>query len=227
MKHKKIIRHSLSDQAENLIKERILSLDFEPGERMVVDKLADELGVSRTPIREGLRILAQQGLVNYDGKTYSIFNPGRHDIEEIFVIRKALEPAAAGLATKHISKEKIEDLHQLFEQHSSTNNEQTLVKIDIYFHDVIVSGAGNQRMERILSDMRSQFRLIRGWVAKRNMAEIGENINIPEIDTLNEHHRIFEYIQQRDPEGAAEAMLLHLEKGRERMIHNLFDPPAV
>ncbi|WP_319559057.1 GntR family transcriptional regulator [Marispirochaeta sp.] len=166
MKQKKVVRLSLSEQAESLIKERILALDFGPGERIVVDKLAEELGVSRTPIREGLRILVQQGLVNYNGISYSIFNPTKEDIEEIFIIHKALEPVAAELATNKISAERIADLRMLFSHNPPRDDEQSLVEIDVHFHNAIVAGAGYWRLEQILSNMQSQFRLIRGWVAK-------------------------------------------------------------
>ena len=227
MEQKKVIRHSLSEQAELLIRERIIALDFGPGERMVVDTLAAQLGVSRTPIREGLRSLVQQGLVNYDGKSYTLFSPTITDIEEIFTVRKALEPVAAQLATERISPEGLEDLRLLFKQHSLIEADQALAEIDVHFHNAIMAGAGNKRIEQILSNMRSQFQLIRSWVAKRNKEEIGERQNLPEIETINEHRIIFEYILKKNSEEASRAMYEHLENGRLRMIHNLFDPPVV
>ncbi|MBC7294664.1 MAG: GntR family transcriptional regulator, partial [Thermoleophilia bacterium] len=68
----RIIRQSLSQQAGEAIKKRILSLDLPPGTRLVVDTLAEELGVSRTPVREALRELVSQGLVTYDGNSYTV-----------------------------------------------------------------------------------------------------------------------------------------------------------
>ncbi len=227
MSERKIIRHSLSEQAEILIREKILSLEYEPGERLVVDKLADDLEVSRTPVREALRNLAQQGLVNYDGKIYSLFFPISGDIEEIFTIRKALEPVAAELAVNRIAPEAIDELRLLLDQHTSREDDISLTEVDVHFHDVIVESAGNQRMKQILANMRYQFRLIRGWVAKRNRLEISGKANVLEIDTINEHRKIFDSLIAHDPESAAAAMAEHLAKGRRRVLHNLFETDSL
>ena len=209
------VRSSLSDQAAELIKNRIFSLEFSPGERLVVEKLADEIQVSRTPVREGLRVLVQEGLVHYDGKSYTIFNPTVADVEEIFIIRQTLESLAARCAADKMPAEEIERLRAIFSSYESGVSRQSVVEIDLMFHDAVVRGAGNSRLERIVENMREQFRLIRNWVAETTEEGTQEN------DTVHEHKRVLESIARRDGDAAAKAMALHLENGRRRTIANL------
>jgi DNA-binding GntR family transcriptional regulator len=209
------VRSSLSDQAADLIKERIFNQEFAPGERLVVEKLADEIQVSRTPIREGLRVLVQEGLVNYDGKSYTIFNPTMEDVKEIFAIRQALESLAARCAATNMPPEEIEHLREIIREYESGNSKHSLVEIDIKFHDALIHGAANSRLERIVANMREQLKLIRNWVAE------GIEEGTQESETIQEHQQVLDGISRRDGLTASEAMMRHLDNGQRRTIKNL------
>ena len=211
---------SLSDKAMEMVRERIFALEFSPGERLVVDKLAEDLQVSRTPIREGLRLLVQQGLVTYDGKGYSIFHPTAKDVEEILVLRQTMESLAARLAAENMPENEINRLRVLWKEYKEYNKDSSrkaMGVVDFQFHDAILKGADNGRLERIVADMRGQFRLIRSWMA--------DNLHAGPInqETIEEHIKVLECIAARDSQGAYTAMAEHIEKSRKRTIHNLFD----
>jgi DNA-binding GntR family transcriptional regulator len=215
MERRIAVRSSLSDQAADLIKARIFNQEFAPGERLVVEKLADEIQVSRTPIREGLRVLVQEGLVNYDGKSYTIFNPTIGDVQEIFIIRQALESLAARCAAANMPPEEIEQLREIIREYESGNSKHSLVEIDIKFHDAVIHGAANSRLERIVANMREQLKLIRNWVAE------GIEEGTQESETIQEHQQVLDGISRRDGRAAAEAMTRHLDNGQRRTIRNL------
>ena len=162
----RIIRQSLSEQAADAIKSRILSLDFPPGMRLVVDSLAEELGVSRTPVREGLKALVSQGIVTYNGNSYAVTAYSRQDVENLFAIRRALEALAAFQAAQRMPAKALDDLRSLCEegkQHIDAEDTELLITLDLRFHELIADGSGNERLVRLLDNLREQSWLIRRW----------------------------------------------------------------
>jgi DNA-binding GntR family transcriptional regulator len=160
----RLIRQSLSQQAGEAIKRRILSLDLPPGTRLVVDVLAEEMGVSRTPVREALRELVSQGLVTYDGNSYTVTRYTRRDVEEIFAIRRALEVLAARQAAERISPQALQELRALCEEGVRRLRERDakfLVEMDSRFHEIIAEQSGNTRLQSMLASLRDQAWLIR------------------------------------------------------------------
>ncbi len=214
---KKESPRSLSEKAMVMIRERIFALEFSPGERLVVDKLAEDIDVSRTPIREGLRLLVHQGLVTYDGKGYSIFHPTARDVEEIIVLRQSMESLAARLAAEHMEEAEIKRLLEIWSGYNADPSSKAQGEVDMEFHEAILKSADNHRLERVVGEMRGQFRLIRNWMAD-NLADGPVN-----RETVGEHLKVLNCIAARDSEGAAQAMHEHIENSRKRTIHNLFD----
>ena len=133
----KPLREIVSDALRQAIRDGLLP----PGERLMEIPLAEELGVSRTPIREAIRILEQEGLVVMIPRrgTY-VADMSLKDVTEVFELRSILEELAAELAAERITNEEIEALEQHLVEIGNYMNENNLDKVvqaDILFHEIL------------------------------------------------------------------------------------------
>ncbi len=214
----RIIRSSLSEQAAEKVKSWILSLRLNPGERLIVDNLAEKLEISRTPIREGLQKLVSQGLVAYDGKSYSVMTFSQRDIENLFEIRCALETLAARQASERMSEELIDDLWSCYEEFQAQQPEKDIKEAlshDMRYHRIIREGAGNLRLKTMLDTLHNQI----WWVIYQIYA--GKPDEYKSRLSLPEHLAILKCIAARDGKGAAEAMERHLHRSESDMFLDL------
>ena len=127
------------------IRDAILSGDFPAGMRLTELQLADEMGVSRTPIREAIRNLEQEGLVVMIPRRGAyVADVSIHDINEVYEIRTALETLAAGLAAERIEDSEIEEMDKYLiatRTYVSRLDYAKIVEMDTAFHDVIYKAA--------------------------------------------------------------------------------------
>ena len=210
----RIVRRSLSEQVAERLKVRILSLGLEPGRRLLTDALAEELGVSRTPVREGLKELVKEGLVTYDGKSYAVKTFSRRDAEEILSIRRALEVLAARQAGANITAGQLHELQGLqsqSEERLDKGDIQSLVEIDFRFHELIADASLNSRLRMLTTGLREQIFLSHRWSFDPGQL----------ARTIAEHGGILRALLSRDPEMAAQAMSEHLERVAERTLAKL------
>ena len=139
----------------NTIKERILAGTYSPGERLITNDLANELGVSRMPVREALqRLEAATGLVTlipHKGATVNVVS--QDDIVEVFHMRAVLEGLAARLACPHMSKSGIDELARINEQildHGDAIGEESFLELNWQFHSRIWKAADSPRLVQTL-----------------------------------------------------------------------------
>ncbi len=211
----RIQRISLSQQVIDRIKEQILNLDLPPGSRLVVDTLAEELGVSRTPVREGLKELTVRGLITYDGKSYVVTTYVRQDIEELFTLRRTLEIVAASSAALKINKENTETLRRLLKESDEfyrQKDTEELISSDIRFHEYIAAWSENRRLGQLLDVLQDQTWHVRRWLFLPELVEYVES------RTIDEHSKILKCIENHDCEGAGNLMDEHLRRGEQRTL---------
>lgn len=215
-------RRYLCDEVMNIIKERIFSLQYDRGNRLLVEALAQELEVSMTPVREGLKGLVAEGLVVYDGKSYSVFNPDEKEMTDIFRIRRSLERLSASLAAEHMKASEIEALYPLFTESSISRciaDYSELIRIDKLFHKKILEGANNKRLESMLETIEEQCWLIRAW---------GYSKSFPKWyieKTAEEHLEVLDTIKNHEVDKAAMSMEKHIIYGEKRIWESLKDIP--
>ena len=164
------------------IRQAIVDGVFSPGERLMEIQLADEMGVSRTPVREAIRKLELEGFVVMIPRrgTY-VADISIKDINEVYEIRTSLEVLAAGLAAERISDEELETMQRLLVeigQHIEDGNIEKIVEIDTAFHDVLYKASRNKRLAGIINNLREQITVIR----RRSMMYPGRLQN-----TMEEH----------------------------------------
>ena len=195
------------------LREAIRSGVLKPGERLMEIQLADELGVSRTPVREAMRKLELEGYVIMLPRrgTY-VANISIRDINEVFEIRTTLDALASGLAAERITEEELEQLERLLVsigENIETRNMKKVVEDDMEFHDILYKASRNQRLVGIISNLREQMTRFRSM----SMSYPGRLKK-----TLEEHRRLVEAIAQRDVELAQKLAVEHMENSEQTLL---------
>ena len=195
----------LRDVEFNTLREAILKGDLKPGERLMELQLASKLGVSRTPIREAIRMLEQEGLaVTTPRKGAEVAKMTLKDMEDVLEIRDALDELAVRIACQKISDEQLkqlEDMKELFEKSTQTGNVKKIAEADVTFHDVIYEATGNPKLVTLLNNLREQ-------VYRYRVEYIKDPKNYPTL--IAEHEAILESLKNRDVKNAVEAMHVHV-----------------
>ena len=195
----------LRDVVFNTLREAILKGDLKPGERLMELQLASKLGVSRTPIREAIRMLEQEGLaVTTPRKGAEVAKMTLKDMEDVLEIRDALDELAVRIACQKITDEQLkqlEDVKELFEKNTQTNNVKNIVEADVSFHDVIYEATGNPKLVTLLNNLREQ-------VYRYRVEYIKDPKNYPTL--IAEHEAILDSLKNRDVKNAVEAMHVHV-----------------
>ncbi|WP_078547773.1 GntR family transcriptional regulator [Litchfieldia alkalitelluris] len=146
----KLDNRSLSDDVASLIRKMILNGTLKPGERINQAQLAEQMEISRGPIREALRLLQNEGLIKHEtNKGTFITTLSSQDAYEIYTLRALLESEAAKLAYQHLQEKDFEKLERLIVEFHQALQEKDLEKearVDIEFHHVIVSASKHQRL---------------------------------------------------------------------------------
>lgn len=204
---------SLVHQAYVWIKERILNFHFKPGESLTDREIAEELGMSRTPVREALRLLEHEGLLmSSPRRGWQVRPLGLEDIREIFDVKIVLESAMARWAAACPDQEKRRALQECLarmKEATAQKDTQAWVRADIDLHNVIFEMAGNRRAARIIQQLNEQWWRVRiGLVSMEGRME----------RSLHEHEAIVASILAGDEEAAERQMREHLEGVRQELL---------
>ena len=133
---------ALSQQIANTLKEEILSGKYPPGVRIRQEAIADQFGASRSPVREALRILEADGLINLVAHTGAwISHLSLTECEEMYQLRERIEPLLLRLSIPHLTSSVIEELQELITQMESTTEVERFLKLDRQFHLLTYSRA--------------------------------------------------------------------------------------
>ena len=151
----------LRDVVYNTLREAILKGELKPGERLMELQLASKLGVSRTPIREAIRMLELEGLaVTIPRKGAEVAKMTVKDMEDVLEVREALDELAAKIACNKITEEQLQTLSKVkdaFEESTKTTDIKQIAMYDEKFHDVIYESTGNVRLVNLLNNLREQI----------------------------------------------------------------------
>ena len=151
----------LRDVVFNTLREAILKGELQPGERLMELQLASKLGVSRTPIREAIRMLEQEGLaVTVPRKGAEVAKMTEKDMEDVLQVREALDELAASIACELMTKEELEELRgamREFELSTKTKEIKRIAQADVDFHDIIYRSTDNPKLVSLLNNLREQM----------------------------------------------------------------------
>ncbi|GAC1308349.1 MAG: GntR family transcriptional regulator [Vulcanimicrobiaceae bacterium] len=171
---------SLRDQIYDRIRAAILSGELAPGAPVIEAELAATLGASRTPVREALRRLETEGMLEPRGARGSVVRELKRDeVECIFEIREALETLAARRASRRMSERDYVEFERLVERmEKHVDDAGEMERLDTLFHDRILALADGTRLKRMLGDLRADilpWRFIALATAERRNATVGEH----------------------------------------------------
>lgn len=204
---------SLTSQVLAALRRAVISGELAPGSMHSVRELAEQLRVSRTPVREALMQLAAQGMVRFErNRGIRVLQTTLHDLEEIFELRVLLEVPATFRAVSQFTDQTLAQLRQQYaamERAADADDESRLMERDRRFHALILETAGNRRLAGYVDGLRDMV-LIRGV----STAGLSRTLH----DIVAEHKEILGRIEAGDAVGAAEAMRRHLAHTAELLI---------
>ncbi len=207
-------KSSLGQEATYLIRKMVLDGQFSEGERLVEDRIASELGISRTPLREALHRLAQEGLLEKRRTGGYILRPlQRTEIEDAVAIRSMLESFATSLAATRCTHEQKEALRQNLTQFSTTNKSDipALVELNENFHGILRQAAHSPLLAQLLTELDG--------VVERLLRPTISNTEAEWSDA--DHVRIVESIEKGDAAAASLAMQEHVKHAEDAIFANL------
>ncbi|MBV8883392.1 MAG: GntR family transcriptional regulator [Chroococcidiopsidaceae cyanobacterium CP_BM_RX_35] len=210
---------SLHEQTYQALRASILSGEIAPGARLVETQLAEQLQVSRTPVREAIRQLQREELVTADSNGgLRVTTISTTDAVQLYDCRLALEKLAVVGACEKASASQIKKLNQCvvsakeLTAKSSKLNSSQMLDFDYQFHLLIAESSGNTWLVSLLEQVFSKMALLR-------LQTTNHNPDVLEI--RHEHHQIYEAIAQRNVEAATQAIQNHLNASKVRVVQEI------
>jgi DNA-binding GntR family transcriptional regulator len=204
-------RRNLKDEVAAYLRNQVLTGAFTPGSRVDQDQVAEELGLSKLPVREALIALESEGLVENVARRGTFVAPLQpEDVLDHYIIYGLISSLAASRAAETLTEEDHARLESLAEQMEQAEDPTILTDLNDEFHGILNRAGGSRRLTSVIR-MLSQsipggfFETTTDWPEQANA----------------DHRRIVEALRARDADAAAEAMRTHLERGGEYAVRML------
>lgn len=212
---------SLTEQAYAILRERVITGILPPGAEVSEPELAEQLQMSKTPVREALARLCVEGFMEaYPRRGYRVTPVTIKDMNDLFYVRGVLEGAAAALAAQHLTIEEMDRLDELADASYVMGEEmstRTFVSRNEQFHSLIAQGSRNQRLHTlVMSHLEECARLF----------HMGTRVRDINPETNDDHHRILAHLRARDAEKARQAIVDHNENTRKGLLAALISNSA-
>lgn len=213
----RITIHKVSEVAYEILREKVISKEFAPGQRLNLEAIGKQLGISQTPLKEALTRLEMEGLITIVPRsgTY-VTDPGPEEIAESFDVRRVLEVYAVELAVQRASDEDIRALRAIVQELgdlAAAEDRDAIypryLSLDHQCHRQLVALSGNQRLcqAHAREDMHAQMARIRYRRSERELNVAQE-----------EHERIMAALEARDVETAKAEMDAHLRRAKRSLL---------
>jgi len=195
---------TLASHARQAVLGAIGAGTLEPGGRYSVAQLAEQLGVSRTPVREALLMLEREGRVKFErNRGVRILETTVQDLAEVFELRLLLEVPATAKATGAVDTDALQQELDAMADRAGADDEPGFMDHDERFHELILLAGGNRRLASIVAGLRDA---VRG----RGASTVGRSRSLDEIQA--EHAAILDGLRAQDADRAAAAMRYHLRR---------------
>ena len=214
MKEHKTI--SIADQIFEQLERDILSGKYARGEVLSELRLSSELGVSRTPIREAIRRLEQENILEEAGRGVTVVGISQEDMLDMYEIRTRIEGLAAEWAARRITEEELSQMRDTLElqrfyieqQGDGNDNSDKIKNLDSQFHEQLYLACGSRAYASTLLTLHKKMTKFRkASVSKHSRA----------VKSLAEHMAIYEALAARDEDAAEQAVLEHARNARDSM----------
>ncbi|MCL2254420.1 MAG: GntR family transcriptional regulator [Lachnospiraceae bacterium] len=208
----------LRDVVFDTLRRAILTGRFKPGERLMEVRLADQLGVSRTPIREAIRKLELEGLVTMiprrGAEVAQMTVKGMRDVLEV---RRTLDVLSVELACERITPDEIQLLrkaHDEFVTVLKTGDTTMMATADVAFHNIIIEATGNLRLKQLINNLAEQ-------IYRYRFIYLQDDIKHDML--IEEHEAIFKAIKEKNSDAAAMAARIHIDNQEISIIRHIED----
>lgn len=195
-------KETLRSNIKDYIQQQIADGVYKPGDRIVETQLAKELNVSQAPVREAILELATTGLL--EERPYSgsyVRNMSIDEIRDIFEIRAFVEEYAAKRAAKKATDEQLAEMEAVLKEMDNDRSLATFVHLDMEFHGLVMDAAGSPALKRAWKNLRmSEWTYLCAAITEISLNEM-----------IQQHWRIFRFIQHREEASAGAYMLLHIK----------------
>ena len=206
------VADSLHHQAAEKLRQQIFAGDLAPGSFVDEAALCEQLAVSRTPLREALKVLVAEGLLRHEPRRGCfVAEITERDVDQIFPVMALLEGRAAHEATEHAGPadmDALEVLHQRLREHAEAGRITEYYEANYAIHEAFITLADNRWLAQVIGDLRKILRLARH-----------QTLHVPGRlqQSLAEHLQVFEALKARDAAAAEQAMRHHLLAQREAL----------
>ena len=208
-------KFSLRGRVYHKIREDILDGKYHENEELKEVTIGEELGVSRTPVREAFRQLELEGLIQIiPNKGAYVTGITVKDVKDIYMIRSKLEGLCARWATQHITKEQMEELEEniyLSEFHAQKGHNEQIAELDNRFHEILYEACNSKMLEHQLRDFHEYVLRVRRKTLSQNKRS---------TESTKEHRMIMEAIKEKNPDEAERLANVHIVNAYENMVKN-------
>ncbi|MFM9879822.1 MAG: GntR family transcriptional regulator [Burkholderiaceae bacterium] len=205
----RLVSNSLHDEVANRLRDAIFAGAFAPGTFLDEAALAAQWDISRTPLREALKVLTAEGLVRHEPRRGCfVYQVTEQDLDDIFPVIALLEGRCAHEAARNASDAELlalETLHTRLQQHAKAKRIGDYYETNYAIHEAIIALAGNRWLAMAIADLRKIVRLAR-------LQQLRAPGRLEQ--SLSEHMAVFAALKARDSEGAEAAMRTHLLRQR-------------
>ncbi len=208
-------KYSLRGRVFNKIRDDILSGKYNENDELREIAIGEELGVSRTPVREAFRQLELEGLIKIvPNKGAYVKGISMDDVKDIYMIRSKLEGLCAAWACEHISREQLEEMEEniyLAKFHAEKGHFEQMAELDSRFHELMYESCNSKMLEHLLKDFHQYVIRVRKKalsVTKRS------------LESNQEHQMIMEAIKENNPEEAERLATIHINNAYNNIVNN-------
>jgi DNA-binding GntR family transcriptional regulator len=199
---------ALYQEVAELLRQRIFKRELEPGSWIDEMKLAEEYGISRTPLREALKVLAAEGLVTMKVRRGAyVTEVSETDLADVYHLLSLLESDAAGVVAQRATDAQLKELQALHKElEAAAGNPDKFFAINERFHMRLLQIAGNRWRDQMVADLRKVMKLNR----HQSLLKSGRI-----DDSLREHRAVMEALTKRDAKATVKRMQEHFRNGLE------------
>jgi DNA-binding GntR family transcriptional regulator len=206
-------RKSAGEHIFEHLKQAIIRGDIPSGSRIVETRIAETMGVSRTPVREAIHKLEREGLlVKQPASGFTVTGLTRKDIEECFGIRAVLEGYAALLATVRHTPDQLKPLirkNELFRKHLEKDDLKALPKINTELHNMIYDLSGSPKLIKMINDLKEQILRFREIILQNKTLA---------LVSLKDHSDMIAMMQERRAEEVEKVVREHILRGQKAVL---------
>lgn len=225
------MEQTLAEKSYDYIRKRLAGGDLLPGQRLVNRALADEIGVSVIPVREAIHRLASEGLVEHvPGSGAFVRKTDPHDLDNLYVLRDALESCAAGEAARYITEHQLEELESILDEaqeigqqierrsnkHATKRQMNAWLDNEQRFHELLIEAARNPLLAKVTHDHRAIGQI---FDAQRDEPQF--LTSEVATQTCSGKRGLIEALRHRDHQRARELMSEQIQRGRKQVLRHL------